>query len=255
MAYRSLTSALSPQDRLISAYDLAYFSENRATFADVRHETGMVKLGPAAKTAIEGYASVADKVVENCKLYDFPWMDDGKYHDIGNTVQMATHNLARRTWPPRIITIHIRKVEDIIAVLEEAKTSPETIIAGVAWLSDQGQEDFDTIYDQKYYFLVRAARMSDAANFVGVKAGIICPPFGFEILNTHDKRFNNLVRIAVGVRPQGWPARDHQETITPKEAIKAGADYLVMGDPIWGAKDPALAARAIVQEIKEALLA
>jgi len=58
--------------------------------------------------------------------------------------------------------------------------------------------------------------------------------------------------ITPGIRPSGSPRGDQKRAVTPAEAIRLGADYLVIGRPITGAPDPAAAADAIAEEIGEA---
>jgi orotidine-5'-phosphate decarboxylase len=59
--------------------------------------------------------------------------------------------------------------------------------------------------------------------------------------------------VTPGVRPQGSAAQDQARAVTPRIAIGAGADYLVVGRPITRASDPRLAADLIVAEMAEAL--
>jgi orotidine-5'-phosphate decarboxylase len=54
------------------------------------------------------------------------------------------------------------------------------------------------------------------------------------------------------VRPAGSPAGDQKRISTPAEALRAGADHIVVARPIWTATDPRAAARAILAEIKAA---
>ena len=61
--------------------------------------------------------------------------------------------------------------------------------------------------------------------------------------------------VTPGVRPAGADLADQRRVMTPAEAMKAGADILVIGRPITGAKDPAAAAKAIADEIKGAIFA
>ncbi len=58
--------------------------------------------------------------------------------------------------------------------------------------------------------------------------------------------------VTPGVRPQGGDTQDQARAVTPKDAIQAGADYLVIGRPITRAADPRAAANAIVSEIEAA---
>jgi len=56
--------------------------------------------------------------------------------------------------------------------------------------------------------------------------------------------------VAPGVRPAGSPAGDQKRISTPAEALRAGADYIVVARPIWTAPDPRAAAQAILAEIE-----
>ena len=62
----------------------------------------------------------------------------------------------------------------------------------------------------------------------------------------------DFLLVVPGVRPAGEAAGDQRRVATPGDAIRAGADLLVVGRPITGASDPAAAARAIVAEIAAA---
>ena len=62
-----------------------------------------------------------------------------------------------------------------------------------------------------------------------------------------------LMVVTPGIRPSGSPHGDQKRVATPGEAIASGADYLVIGRPITGSRDPVAAAHAIVQEITNAL--
>jgi orotidine-5'-phosphate decarboxylase len=64
---------------------------------------------------------------------------------------------------------------------------------------------------------------------------------------------NKLLITTPGIRPQGYGTDDQKRTMTPKDAIEAGADYLVIGRPIIGARNPRQAAIEIVAEMQEAL--
>lgn len=63
----------------------------------------------------------------------------------------------------------------------------------------------------------------------------------------------DLIIVAPGIRQKGQQYDDHRRSLTPSEALRAGADYIVMGRPIRDAKDPLKAAQGVVREMKGAL--
>ena len=63
----------------------------------------------------------------------------------------------------------------------------------------------------------------------------------------------SMLLVTPGIRPAGGAAGDQKRIMTPQAAIKAGADYLVVGRPVLAAQDPKAAAEAIVAEIASAL--
>jgi orotidine-5'-phosphate decarboxylase len=67
------------------------------------------------------------------------------------------------------------------------------------------------------------------------------------------REFPSLLIVTPGIRPSGTGSDDHKRSMTPFEAIHAGADYLVVGRPIRSAADPRATAHNIQQEIGQAL--
>jgi len=66
-------------------------------------------------------------------------------------------------------------------------------------------------------------------------------------------KYPNLLIVTPGIRPSGASADDHKRSLTPAEAIRAGADYLVVGRPIRDSRDPKGTAAMIQNEIAQAL--
>ena len=64
---------------------------------------------------------------------------------------------------------------------------------------------------------------------------------------------DSLLIVSPGIRPDGSPIGDQKRTTTPKQAIEAGADYLVVGRPILGSDNRGMAAEAILRDIEAAL--
>ncbi len=92
--------------------------------------------------------------------------------------------------------------------------------------------------------VVRLARLA-----VGAGAdGLVCSPW--EIAPLRDALGAGPALVVPGIRPEGSDAGDQMRTMTPREAVEAGADWLVIGRPITAAADPAAAAAAIAQGLR-----
>ncbi|MEE8351814.1 MAG: orotidine-5'-phosphate decarboxylase, partial [Rhodospirillales bacterium] len=89
-------------------------------------------------------------------------------------------------------------------------------------------------------------RLAELAKLCGLD-GVVCSAREAEALRA--KMGNDFKLVVPGIRPE-WAAKDDQKRITtPSQAVKLGADYLVIGRPITGADDPVIAAKRIVDEL------
>ena len=70
--------------------------------------------------------------------------------------------------------------------------------------------------------------------------------------NSVEPRFPDTIIVSPGIRPHGSPTDDHKRFTTPSEAIRLGADYLVVGRPILKGSTPRKVAEAIMDEIDQA---
>ena len=93
------------------------------------------------------------------------------------------------------------------------------------------------------------ARRAQQAQDIGID-GLVCSPEEASPLRLAVG--NQMLFVTPGVRPAGAAHGDQKRVATPGQAIKAGADYLVVGRPVTGAADPKAAAQAIVDEISAA---
>jgi orotidine-5'-phosphate decarboxylase len=91
----------------------------------------------------------------------------------------------------------------------------------------------------------QARRLALLARDSGVD-GVVCSPHEVALLRAACGR--DFLLVVPGIRPAGAAQGDQKRVMTPREAVAAGADYLVIGRPIIDAPDPAAAARAIVAE-------
>lgn len=162
---------------------------------------------------------------------------DLKLHDIPNTVAGAAKSVARLK--PKFLTVHASGGADMVRAAVEA--APDVTIAAVTVLTSL---DDDNLRQIGLAGPSRDAVRRLAALAVGAGAGaLVCSPQ--EVAAVRAEVGPDVVLITPGVRPAGSDAQDQARVATPAEALRNGADLLVIGRPITGAKDPGAAAATI----------
>lgn len=172
---------------------------------------------------------------------------DLKLHDIPATVTGAARAVARLR--PDLLTVHAAGGSDVVRAAVEG--APDTIVAAVTVLTSLSSADLERIGVM--------GPMSDAVRrlaVLGVRAGargLVCSPQ--EVAAVRAEVGPDITLITPGVRPAGASADDQARTATPEEAIRAGANLLVIGRPITAASDPGAAAAAIAAPLRRLTLA
>jgi orotidine-5'-phosphate decarboxylase len=167
-----------------------------------------------------------------------------KLHDIGNTVAQGVKSVARMG--VSFLTVHAYP-QTMHAAVDAAGDSGMRILAVTVLTSYDDADLAAAGYDFTVPELVaeRAAQARD----IGVD-GLVCS--AEEAANLRSIVGAGMVLVTPGIRPAGAEAGDQKRVMTPAAAVKAGADYLVIGRPIVAAADPKAAADAIVAEIATA---
>ena len=169
---------------------------------------------------------------------------DLKLHDIPNTVKNGIQAISKLN--PYFTTVHISGGDNMQKITN--KTKKEIKILGVSILTSMNSEQ-----TQKYYF------NNDINNIVSNFAtyamenkldGVVCSPKEINIIKK--KCADKLIIITPGIRPENYKnnADDQERIMTPKEALEAGADYLVIGRPITESVNPLEALKNINASIK-----
>ena len=167
---------------------------------------------------------------------------DLKLHDIPATVAGAARAVARLH--PDVLTVHAAGGPEVIRAAVGA--APDTMIAAVTVLTSLGEADLEQIGV--------GGPLSDAVRRLAVLAvsagarGLVCSPR--EVAVVRAVVGPDVTLITPGVRPAGTDAHDQARTATPEEALRAGADLLVIGRPITSAADPGAAAAAIAAPLR-----
>jgi orotidine-5'-phosphate decarboxylase len=178
---------------------------------------------------------------------------DLKFHDIPNTVAGAMRAVAELD--PFIINVHAGGGKAMMqaaaqAAREEAakrgSTPPKIIAVTVLTSLDEG--DLATL-GQMGPVADQVRRLAALTKEAGLD-GIVCSPA--EITTLRRQLGPDFLLVTPGVRPEWAGAGDQKRVMSPGEAIKAGADFLVIGRPITASANPAEAARRIEAEIDAA---
>jgi orotidine-5'-phosphate decarboxylase len=146
------------------------------------------------------------------------------------------------------MTIHLSGGAKMIEAAVAGLGDSQAIVLGVTVLTSSNRETLREIAVESEVAdqVLRLARLGVDA---GLK-GVVASPQEITMLR---QAFGETLKIVTpGVRPQWAEANDQQRTMTPAEAMRAGANYLVIGRPITAQADPKAATRRILDELGEA---
>lgn len=235
---------LSAVERIIVPLDLPTLAEASALL-DALPQVKWWKVG------LEIFVSVGPSILTTLKERQKRIFLDLKFHDIPNTVAGACRAAAR--YGVDLLTIHATATPEALnaaqAAVQEgaaaAGITPPKLIAITLLTSLNSKnlaEDLKIPLQLQEYTLEMALLAKNAG-----LAGAVCSPQ--EVSRLRQACGDDFLLICPGVRPTWAPAGDQKRTLTPSEALKAGADYLVIGRPITAASDRLLAWKRICEEI------
>ena len=223
---------------IFCAIDTNDIHKATSILSDITPHIGGIKVG------LEFFTSLGVKGIEEVKKFNKPLFIDLKLHDIPNTVSAALKNILALN--PEYTTLHIsggrRMLEDCVE--EKIKSDSSTKLIGVTMLTSFDDKEINEIgIDRNVEENVNL--LSDLAESCNLD-GIVCSPHEISYIKSKFK----LEVIAPGIRMNESKTDDQKRTLTAKEALKAGADILVIGRPITQAKSPPDAARSIYESIQ-----
>jgi orotidine-5'-phosphate decarboxylase len=202
---------------------------------------GGVKLG------LEFFAANGPDGVRAIVAGGMPVFLDLKLHDIGNTVAGAMKALV--PLGAAIINVHASGGAAMMrAAAEAARTGGgRAKIIAVTVLTSLEDRDL-RLLGVSGTALEQAVRLATQAKEAGLD-GVVCSPHEIEVIRKACG--SGFLIVTPGVRPTGGELGDQKRVMTPKEALQAGADILVIGRPITAAPDSVRAAREIAAEINQ----
>jgi orotidine-5'-phosphate decarboxylase len=231
--------ALESRERLIVALDVPSAAKAETMVTQLGDSVRFYKIG--YQLAFAGGLPFAKELIAAGKQVFL----DLKLHDIGNTVAKGVESVAQLG--ATFLTVHAYP-QTMKAAIEARRGSKLRILA-VTVLTSYDDADLAAAgyeMDVKELASARAAQARD----IGID-GLVCS--AEEVTALRDIAGAGMVLVTPGIRPAGGDAGDQKRIVTPARAIKAGADYLVVGRPVVETADPRSAADAIVAEIDAAI--
>jgi orotidine-5'-phosphate decarboxylase len=193
------------------------------------------------KIGLQGYTADGPALVRPASSMAKVFLDL-KLHDIPNTVAKAVE--AADQLGVKMLTLHLIGGSEMIRAAVRARKS-DMLLLGVTVLTSSTDETLREIgvSDKAGDQVLRLARLGVANGIDGVVAS------PHEARRLRDEFGGKIKIVTPGIRPAGSSVDDQKRCATPREAIDAGADYLVIGRPITAAADPRAAVDRIVEEL------
>jgi orotidine-5'-phosphate decarboxylase len=224
------------------ALDTPDLSRARALAERVRPHVGGLKIG------LEFISALGPEGVRAAAALGLPVFADVKFHDIPNTVAGAARALV--SLGVGLFNVHVSGGEAMLRATMDVASSaqPRPRVLGVTVLTSMNDDDLAAVgqLGPAHAQVLRLARLAKLSGLDGV----VCSPQ--EIVEIRQACGPDFLIVTPGVRPAGSDLGDQRRVTTPAEAVRAGADILVVGRPITAAADPAAAAKAIADEIRNA---
>lgn len=242
-----MADTLSPKDRIVLALDIDSEREAISIADELKDSVGMFKIGHQLFTAY-GPDIVRRIIAKGGKVFL-----DLKYHDIPNTVAKASAEAVKLG--VSIFNVHSLGGLDMMkAAAEAAKEAalkfgvPVPLVLAVTVLTSMDEKSLRRELKITRSLPREVSHLARMAQRAGMQ-GVVASPQEIRMLRRAIR--GDFVILTPGVRPD-WSSKDDQKRImTPKEAISAGADYIVVGRPVLKAEDRKAAVGKILEEITE----
>ncbi len=230
------------RESLIVALDVPNAEKARALVAQLGESVSFYKVGNELFTAV-GPALVRDLIASGKKVFL-----DLKFHDIPNTVAGAVHSAA--SLGVSLLTVHASGGSKMLqaAAQAAAQSSAKPTVLAVTVLTSLAAADLEEI-GVSGTLEAQVLRLANLAINSGC-GGIVAS--AQEAAHLRQTLGTGFTLVTPGIRPAGAVAADQSRVVTPGDAIRAGATFLVVGRPITAADDPPHAAASITQQIEHA---
>jgi orotidine-5'-phosphate decarboxylase len=217
------------------AIDESDLGQARALALEVKNHIGCLKLG------MEFYYQHGREGYEALARLGLPIFLDLKLHDIPTTVSRALKSLMSLEPKPQLVNVHASGGRAMVEAAAAAVEGQCKLIA-VTVLTSLSDEDVRELGFGEA--AERSLALAGLAKSAGAD-GVVCSPL--EVGRIKSKLGRDFLAIVPGVRPEGAAREDQKRTASPQQALKEGADLIVIGRPITQAAEPGKAAQSIVE--------
>ena len=205
----------------------------------------------AFKIGSELFTSAGPDIVKKIRATGAAVFLDLKFHDIPNTVAKAVASATR--FDVQMITIHTSGGGEMMRAAEKSAQDtakslgqPAPLVLGVTVLTSIDSNALAEIgCDSNVGHQVE--RLASLAVKSGLR-GLVCSPL--EIADLREILPAHIQLVTPGIRTGAEKTDDQKRTLTPREAIQAGASWLVIGRPIYAAENPRAAAEKILESLR-----
>ena len=205
---------------------------------------------PYFKVGLELFSRCGTSIVKeisqrNCKVFL-----DLKYHDIPNTVKSAAKvAIEAGVWMYNVHALGGYEFMKSVAEFnreyaEKVGVKPPLLIA-VTVLTSLSDEDLRLVGINSDVD-TEVLRLSELAKKAGLD-GVVCS--AKEVRKIKENLGEDFITVTPGIRPSWAAKNDQKRVVTPKDAVKLGTDYMVIGRPITRSSNPALAIKNLIWEI------
>ena len=241
-------------DHLIVALDMNDLEKIKSLVEKLRDKVSYYKVGSIP------FTYYGPELIKYLKGLGRKVMLDLKYHDIPNTVARACEGAMELGVD--MLTLHtsggflmMEEAVNATLMLSNIKQMPRPKLLGITVLTSLDEAYFKDLFgDVKRSLEEQVVFLAQLAQSAGLD-GVVASPKEVASIRRNGKGCGkDFFVVTPGIRAEDEPVDDDQaRTMTAREAIKAGADYIVVGRPIVKAPDPVQAAEKILKEIEDGL--
>jgi orotidine-5'-phosphate decarboxylase len=232
---------MSEANPICVALDTPDLDRARTLAKALKPHVGYLKIG------MEFFYAHGNKGYEAVAALGLPIFLDLKLHDIPNTVAEGMRSLMRLQPSPAIINLHASGGMAMMQAAAEAVAGRAKLIAVTLLTSLSNDDIWAAGFDARLDTGAHAVILAKLARAAGLD-GVVCS--SHDLAGIRAATGPEFLTVVPGIRPADDASHDQKRVATPRAAMAAGADILVIGRAITGAADPAAAAQKILRELR-----